>query len=51
MLEYNKLWRTKMNIWTKISAEFAQQMYRYLQDHQEQIIISSLVLREFLYSI
>lgn len=26
-------------------------MYRYLQDHPEQIILSSLVLREFLYSI
>lgn len=26
-------------------------MYRYLQEHPEQIIISSLVLREFLYSI
>lgn len=26
-------------------------MYRYLQEHSEQIIISSLVLREFLYSI
>ena len=26
-------------------------MYRYLQEHQEQIIISSLLLREFLYSL
>ncbi len=26
-------------------------MYRYLQEHTEQIIISSLILREFLYSI